>query len=188
MTISESINKEYFNWMYNLVCDNRYFRNKREGSYRKLFRHLYDAQFDYIIARDANREADGIDLRYQFGYKAGYSQLEIANYLDNSPCSILEMIVALAIRCEEHIMEDSEYGNRTGQWFWNMIVSLGLGHMNDVNYDSNYVDMCLDRFINRTYKRDGEGGLFTIKYPKQDMRNVEIWYQMCMYLEELHAS
>lgn len=51
----------------------------------------------------------------------------IASYLDNRPCSVLEMIIALAIRLEEHIMDDPDIGNRTGQWFWDMIVSLGLG-------------------------------------------------------------
>ena len=188
MTTIDTISKEYFNWMYNLVCDNRYFRRKREGSFKLLFKHLYNTQFNYIIERDSNREADGIDLRYRFGHIAGYSQHEITSYLDIRPCSILEMMIALAIRCEDHIMDDPEYGNRTGQWFWNMIVSLGLGHMNDANYDRDYVDDCLNRFIFRKYKRNGEGGLFTVQHPKRDMRNVEIWYQMCMYLEELHDA
>ena len=42
----------------------------------------------------------------------------ISAYLDNKTCSVLEMMIALAIRCEEHIMDDPDVGNRTGQWFW----------------------------------------------------------------------
>lgn len=185
---NEKVNKDYFDWMYRLVCDNRYFRRKREGSYRLLFRHLHQTQFTSIIEMDDNRAYDGIDLRYRFGREMDIPQFEIADSLDNRPCSVLEMMIALAIRCEEHIMEDSEMGNRTGQWFWNMIVSLGLGSMNDTKYDEIYVDECLDRFLNRKYKRNGEGSLFTIEHPKRDMRNVEIWYQMCMYLEDLYGS
>ena len=188
MTRCESIKREYFNWMYNLVCDNRYFRNKRAGSYRKLFKHLYNTQFNYTLERDVNREADGMELRYRFCYEMGYRQPDIANSIDDRPCSVLEMMIALAIRCEEHIMDNPGYGNRTGQWFWNMIVSLGLGQMNDANYNEDYVDDCLVRFTYRKYKRNGEGGLFTVEHPKRDMRNVEIWYQMCMYLEELNDA
>lgn len=188
MTTREIINREYFNWMYSIVCDNRYFHRKREGSYRKLFKHLHRTPFVTVIAMDDNRTADGIDLRYRFGHEMRYRQSEIASYIDDRDCSILEMMIALAIRCEEHIMEDSDAGNRTGQWFWNMIVSLGLGSMNDTRYSESYVDDCIDRFLYRKYKRNGEGGLFTVERPRRDMRNVEIWYQMCMYLEEFNGS
>ena len=34
------------------------------------------------------------------------------------------------------------------------------------------------------YKRNGEGGLFTINRRGLDMRSVEIWYQMCWHLQE----
>lgn len=53
----------------------------------------------------------------------------------------LEMIIALAIRLEEHIMDDPDIGNRTGQWFWDMIVSLGLG-------SEGLIDV-IRRFLNR---------------------------------------
>lgn len=82
-------------------------------------------------------------------------------------------------------MTDDEYGDRTGAWFWNMIVSLGLGLMSDSRFDEKYTNIVLDRFMNRQYKRNGEGGLFTIDGIKRDMRNVEIWYQMCWYLDSL---
>ena len=101
----------------------------------------------------------------------------------NADTSILEMMLALAIRCEETIMTDDRYGDRTGEWFWNMIVSLGLGTMNDSRYDRKYINIIIEKFNNRDYKPNGEGGLFTIKNIKKDMRNIEIWYQMCWYLD-----
>lgn len=109
----------------------------------------------------------------------------IASYLDNRPCSVLEMLIALAFRCEEHIMTDPDIGNRMGQWFWNMIVSLGLGSMSDSRFDAAYTDDVISRFMNRKYKRNGEGGLFTVERCKYDMRTVEIWWQMNWYLDSI---
>ena len=109
--------------MYQLVFDGRY---SKRLSYRKLLRELHRIEFTYSIPMDGNRAEDGVDLRYRFGYENGYSSSMISVYLDNRMCSVLEMMIALAIRCEEHIMDDPDIGNRTGQWFWNMIVNLGL--------------------------------------------------------------
>lgn len=96
----------------------------------------------------------------------------------------LEMMTALAIRCEEHIMGDPDIGDRTGQWFWSMLSNLGLGSMSDTNFDKYRVDMALERFLERDYQRNGKGGLFTVNNGR-DMRATEIWYQMNYYLSEV---
>ena len=83
------------------------------------------------------------------------------------------------------IMTDPDIGNRMGQWFWNMIVSLGLGSMSDSRFDAAYTDDVISRFMNRKYKRNGEGGLFTVERCKYDMRTVEIWWQMNWYLDSI---
>ncbi len=184
MTKNE-LNKEYFEWMYQLVRKDGY---SKRLSYRKLFTHLHDIEFTYIIRMDGNRAEDGIDLRYRFGYEQGYDSPMITTLLNDRPCSVLEMLIALAIRCEEHIMDDPDIGNRTGQWFWNMIINLGLGSMDDSKFDENYVEDVVSRFLDRKYKRNGEGGLFTVKNCKHDLRTVEIWYQMCWYLDEILVS
>ena len=101
----------------------------------------------------------------------------------NAPCSVLEMMVALAIRCEETIMDNPAYGDRTAQWFWGMIRTLGLYSMTDDRFDQEYVDMVIDRFLNRDYEPNGEGGLFKINNCKYDLRKIEIWYQLCWYLD-----
>ena len=96
-------------------------------------------------------------------------------------------MVALAIRCEKDIMDDPYKGDRTRQWFWRMIVSLGLNGMNDDYYDESTVDDILYRFLWRRYKKTGEGGLFTIKNCEQDLRDTEIWIQMLWYLDSIAA-
>lgn len=176
----DELNNAYFEWMYQLVCDER----DSEMSYRKLLYLLHDTDFNYTIPMDGNRAEDGTDLRYRFGYENAYDGPIIAAYLDDRPCSVLEMMVALAIRCEEHIMCDPDIGDRTGQWFWNMIDNLGLGDMDDEGFDKNYAERVIQKFLNREYKRNGEGGLFTVKHYRKDLRSVEIWYQMCWYLDE----
>lgn len=177
----KELSREYFKWMCQLVCGKRYSKTL---SYRRLLTRLNEIEFTYLIDLDGNRAEDGINLRYHFGYENGYDSRMIASYLDDCPCSVLEMMVALAVRCEEHIMADSELGDRTGQWFWNMIVSLGLGSMMDSRYDEEYVDSVIYRFLNREYERNGKGGLFTIEHCPRDLRGVEIWYQMSWYLND----
>lgn len=171
----------YFNWMCQLVFDGRY---SKKLSYRRLLKVLHKIEFTYSIPMDGNRAEDGIDLRYRFGYENGCSSSMISAYLDNKTCSVLEMMIALAIRCEEHIMDDPDVGNRTGQWFWNMIVNLGLGSMNDSKFDRAYIEEIVQRFLERKYSRNGSGGLFTVNHSRYDLRTVEIWYQMCWYLDE----
>ena len=173
----QRINDEYFEWMCGLICSNRY---AEAISYRKLLAYLHNIEFTYSIPRDKNRAEDGLDLRYRFAYETNIKHAE--DYI-HGPCSVLEMMVALAIRCEENIMDDPSYGNRTGQWFWSMIVNLGLGFMTDSRFDEQFVDDVIFRFLNREYEPDGKGGLFTVRNCKYDLRTVEIWYQMCWYLD-----
>lgn len=172
----------YLDWMYSLVCDDKYSRGL---SYRKLFHHLYETDFTYDLPLDGNRAEDGIDLRYSFGIDQDIEQSAIASYLDDRPCSVLEMMIALSIRCETHIMDNPDLGDRTGQWFWEMIVNLKLNHMSDRNYDEDYVDDVIFTLLNREYEPNGEGGLFKVDNPLRDMRSVEIWYQMCWYLNDV---
>ena len=79
-------------------------------------------------------------------------------------------------------MDNPDTGNRMGQWFWDMIENLGLESMDNSQFNAAYTDDVIFRFMERKYKRNGEGGLFTINHCKYDMRNVEIWYQLNWYL------
>lgn len=178
----KDLSNEYFEWMYHLVINDQYCKNL---SYRKLLSTLHSIEFTYTVEMDSNRAADGIDFRYRFGYENGYSRQLIEQYLDINPCSVLEMMVALAFRIEDQIMDDTAFGNRTGQWFWNMIVNLGLGSMCDPKFDKSCVEKTVFKFLYREYECDGRGGLFTIRNGK-DMRSAEIWYQAMWYLNDFY--
>lgn len=182
MRASNVLNDEYFNWICDLVEGDISHRE----SYIKLLSYLHSKEFTYTIEYDGNRADDGIDLRYRFIYfEYPHDEGRLAGYLDDGPCSILEMMVALAIRCEEHIMDDPDEGDRTSRWFWEMIDNLGLGSMSDSRFDSIYVERAISRFLNRDYGEDGSGGLFTVKNYNRDLRTVEIWCQMCWHLDEI---
>lgn len=177
----DELNNKYFDWMCQLVCKRKYTRGL---SYRKLLSHLHGIDFEYTIDMDGNRAEDGVNLRYRFGYERSYEETMIASYLDNRPCSVLEMMVALAVRCEEQIMYDPDIGDRKGQWFWDMLYNLGLDFMDDSKYDADFVDETVYRFLDRDYKRNGEGGLFVINNDR-DARSAEIWDQMLWYLNDI---
>lgn len=164
--------------MYDLVCGKRFAKGI---SYRSLLSHLHRIEFRWSIPKDESRAGDGLDLRSRFAYDLLDDPI---NELGDE-CTVLEMMVALAIRCEECIMDDPLMGDRTGQWFWGMINNLGLGAMTDDRYDEEAVDEIIDTFLDREYAPNGKGGLFKIRGCKDDLRDVEIWYQLCWYLDSI---
>lgn len=180
----DEISTGYFNWLYNLMCKGLY---SDSISYKKLFLRLYNTEFTYLIPKDANRAEDGLDLRRRYATlpeNDDHFPYAIIRVLDG-PCSVLEMMIGLAVRCEETIMDDPTYGDRTKQWFWGMITNLGLGGMIDDRYNRFDVDQKISALLNREYKANGQGGLFTIRRCERDLREVEIWVQLLWYINSI---
>lgn len=169
----------YFNWITDMVCSARHECRR----YRRLLRLLHETAFRAVLMMDENRASDGIELRFQFALESGLEASFVEDAL-NGPCSVLEMMAALAQRCEVHITDDPEVGNRMGKWFFGMLKSLGLSGMDDAHFDKIRAADILERFLKRDYAPDGRGGLFTVSPGGRDMRRVEIWYQMMRYLSE----
>lgn len=175
----DQIINDYFEWLWNFTKCRGHSQN------RKIITLLHNIEFRYSIPMDANREEDGIDLRYRFITEVGIPKnyQEVYAYLDG-PCSVLEMMIALAIRCEESIMDDPDIGDRTSEWFWLMMKNLGLDYMSDRKFDRDIAEEKISIFLDRRYKKNGEGGLFVVN-GRRDLRKVEIWYQMCWYLDTI---
>ena len=176
MTFEDRVNDEYFEWLWELIDIQRF---SKRVSYRKLLMHLHNIEFTWLIPMDDNRADDGIQLRRRFALAC--NDVTLSRYI-LGPCSVLEMMVALAVRCEECIMDDTQMGNRTGQWFWGMISNLGLSAMKDSKFDRDFTDNVIARLLNREYEPDGKGGLFTVRNCEDDLRTVEIWCQLSWYL------
>ncbi|MFZ1684153.1 MAG: hypothetical protein WAU88_08510, partial [Candidatus Zixiibacteriota bacterium] len=70
------------------------------------------------------------------------------------------------------------------------IQVLNLFQYNDLEYNDQAeatIDEVLNRVIFRTYDARGNGGLFPLRRPQRDQREVELWYQASAYLLELTA-
>lgn len=178
------IRDEYFEWLVSLVCK---YDRPQFASFDKLLFHLDTVDFKWTIPIDENRAMDGVDLRWRYVVENHFED-EYGDYVLselNGPCTMLEMMIALALRCEENIMDDPAIGNRTGQWFWMMVVNLGLGSMTDRYYDKRYVNDVLNRFFDCRYEPDGKGGLFHVRNCPYDLRNHEIWHQLNCYINSI---
>ena len=151
--------------------------------YWTMMGFLFNREFTWSVANDDNRAADGIGLRDRFLAESGLGE-EAYIY---GPCSVLEMMVALAERMETDIMYDPELGDRTAEWFWIMVTNLHLDRFDDGSIDQESGDKIrhiLDVLVERSYFMNGTGGLFPLKKPTVNQRRVEIWYQMNSYLIE----
>ena len=176
------IRDDYFEWMYSMVEKNRH---EGGSSFNRLLKYLDAVEFRSRIKNDGDRAHDGIALRGRYALRNGIYEYEYILDSLEGPCTVLEMMVALAIRCEETIMADPLVGDRTGHWFWRMIINMGLGGMTDAHYDQKQVEKIVKTFLDRKFEPDGRGGLFTIKNCDRDLRKVGIWSTMMWYLDTM---
>lgn len=165
----------YFEWLERQVT---YFDDSY--TYHNLLGKLYSLPYIPVIDMDQNRALDGIHIRNDYFGEYGEDQ----NIID-SPCSFLEFLLGLARRMN-YIYGDV-YEDRTKDCFWTLIRNIGLKELYDKTYEVNperIVEEAVDRVNNRTFETDGFGGLFPLQNPRENQRNVEVWYQMNQYLAE----
>lgn len=171
------LDSRYFDWLCDLV-DAIPNRHNPETSYGLLCAQLFQTRFEDWLPNDDNRALEGQGLREEF--------LEVFNLTAGSrwiseDCSFLEMLIALARRVADHT------DGQPSECFWLLISNLELNKYPDHVYNDGYssaVDFVVTTVNNRTYERDGRGGLFPLNDPPNDQREVEIWYQMSAYLLE----
>jgi hypothetical protein len=178
MPRKSNVEQDYFLWLCDLV------EGGLDHKYRELLWYLHRKDFDANLPNDDNRAEDGKKLREQYFYAI----LQEDHSVWNTPCTMLEMLIALAQRIE-FIMSDEDKGDRTAHWFWEMVKNLGLKKItkNDLDMESKIHanDSILTTFHNRSYRSNGKGGLFPLKeLLVEDQRKVEIWYQMQAYIQE----
>lgn len=169
--------KDYIDWLWNIVKDGH-------ENYYELFMILNSTPFRYIISYDYNRYSDGLRLRDRY-----IQSNNLPDDLRNSfgDCSVLEMILALVIAGIEHFGDYDHFEDEIVRMFWDCIDTLGLSRYTDDYFDiesSREVRDILERFMDRTYSPNGDGGLFYIQNPREDLRRVEIWKQLCWYMTQ----
>lgn len=147
--------------------------------YSQLFEYLLDREFIYSIDRDHNRAIDGIKLRDIYesqGHRLGREWQE-------NGCSVLEMMIGLAIRIETNIMGEPG-DDHPEHWFWIFLGNLGIDLQTDDCFDEPFVAQKLDIWLKREFKSNGNGSIFPLIKPENDQREVEIWNQMSYFLNE----
>jgi len=172
--VSKPLDELYLSWLFSQVSSRR--PHHKSHRYWCLLRQLYTKEFIWIIPNDDNRLEDGRDLRYEF---IGEQELDHVdqNWLTLG-CSMLEMLIGLSRRLS---FDD---GGEPRDWFWILIENAELDRYDDVNYVRDEVDGILDTIIFRLYGHDGRGGLFPLRYPRNDQTEIELWYQASAYLIE----
>ena len=161
----------YYHWLIDTVA------NKRSKKYTNLLSDLYAEEFEIVVDRDVNRAIDGTNLRFQ--YADEHSYMDILDILE-APCSVLEMMVALALRYKNNTLNGYDYS--ASDIFWDMITNMGLINQTDDHYSSDMVLDVIDILINREYGYDGSGGgMFIVRDPRHDMRDTELWFQINWY-------
>lgn len=173
-----NILNDYFEWLYSIVKKERF---SKRASYKKLLAYLHSIEFIYVDDYDSNRAADGVQLRWRYVYEAKGCE-DILDW--EEPCTVLEMLIALSFQMES-IMENSDVDYTVGYWFWMMISNLGLEKMSDSKFDKHEAYEKINIFMHRDYKPNGEGNIFVIDNCATHLRNVEIWWQMCWYLDSI---
>lgn len=177
--MNEPIEETYFNWLYSKVASTDV--PTPSTTHWHLLRELHRTEFVWLLSGDDNRAEDGLELRREF-YNAMRFTFQEEFPWEHVGCSVLEMLIAFSRRAEFQTNIPSR------DWFWKFLENLDLHELDDAHYDEGfipYVDDVLDRFIWRTYGKNGEGGLFPLRFTGNDQTKVEIWYQFAEYIDEL---
>lgn len=164
------IDDDYFSWLISQISIPN---NKR---FDDLFERMHSLEFVWFVPNDDNRLQDGLDLRSEFldGTR---------KRLFNRGASTLEVLVALSRRVA------FTAGGDASTWAWRLIRNLRLNKMTDplTTERLNKVEEILYALVWRTYHHSGQGGFFPLKNPKEDQTKIEIWYQMNLYVNEMHG-
>lgn len=169
------LDEHYLTWLYSQVGDVQ--ERNPSHTYWRLLKQLYTTEFVWFIPNDDNRVEDGRCLRHEFLQNEGLFPVD-PNWM-HLGCSMLEMLIGLSRRLA------FEAEGEPAAWFWKLIENVGLEYYNDnMPYQEEQVDEVLKRIIFRTYRRNGEGGLFPLRHAREDQTRVELWYQLNAYLIE----
>ena len=170
----------YFDWLCIAVGVDK--RNPKR-SYLNMVTTFHEMEFRPVLPMDANRGADGLQLRVDFMNEHG----PWGSAVNRGPCSFFEFLVALCKRMSFLMHGEGNHG-QTAYYFWKLIDNLGLKKVSDDRWDycngQFFVEDAVWRVNERQYYDNGEGGLFPLRNPTSNQQNVEIWYQMNAWLIE----
>jgi hypothetical protein len=168
--MKNQVEQQYFEWLISQI------NVQGTRTFYDLFEVLFTIEFDWTVPHDKNRTQDGLDLRTEF-FNGQKIRL-------NKRATVLEVIIALSRRLAFIA------GGRAEDWAWQLLTNLRLNKMTDpfTENKARKVNNILETLIWRQYREDGSGGFFPLNWPDQDQTQVEIWYQMQKYVNEIQQA
>lgn len=204
----KDLRNRYFNWMIFMIWPSDQLKESlRRGLYKDYFDWVYNFEMDYTDQEyivldelnriqyvttykaplDVDRVTDARDLRERFLDEKGYPSYFKEKFFDDMMVTVLEVMVAFAIRIDRDVMGDPDYPDLTAPlWFWTMVKNVNF-RLEDCPEESKLrfsVDYKMDQIMDQKYSYYGDGGFFRVENPKRDMRKTDIWMQMQWYMSE----
>lgn len=173
--MSVDMDEEYFVWLCAKVTEHVIVGQ----TYWEVMKLMHRYEYVWTVIGDANRSSDGNDLKIEFCRARGYDPNIFLGYGPEPRVSILEVLVALTRRAE------FQTGVSEIFWFKRFLENLSLADQYDAaGVNPDYVNSRLYIFVWRLYNEKGEGGLFPLSYAEEDQRELEIWFQMHIYIDQ----
>lgn len=149
------------------------------GNYSKLLDRLFHARYFHKYgSNDKNRAVDGEDLRKKYD---GYLPID---FKEGFPCTVLETMVALAVRIEVDIMGEPG-DDHPERWFWAMVNNSGLRVLTNDQFDDDLFETTIFDILAHGFDEQGNGSFFPLKAkPGRDARQMELWQQANAWLIE----
>lgn len=177
MPVNFDIKKEYFSYLIERVCD----KDHDKVDYIPLLDLLHSMPFEWSIEMDENRAGDGEYLRKRWLQNEGI--YEYLYEFDGEKVSVLEVLIGIAERVEFDVGSVMN-GDHTADRFWMLLRNLDIEKYDSANYKPLNIKEKVRIWMLRKYKKNGVGSIFPMKKCSKDMRTLQIWDQMNLYLME----
>lgn len=174
--LQEDVVVRYLNWLIDSV------NIIEDHDYSDLLYKLFDIEFYSLVKYDEDRGADGLALRDNWADEVGFK-----GSLDFGSATVLEVLIGISKRIEfqlfgSHYIDEWDYK----KIFWDLIWNLGLEEYSGTlsRYSFDECDKKVSQWLDRQYFRHKKGNIFVIENDPRDMRKLNIWTQMGLYIRE----
>lgn len=187
-TKTDNLSEIYLEWLLGLINADNY----KGKSYIKLCSLLNKVPFEPIIKLDENRLSDVHSLLREtyIQSQSDWYRLngcDIIMELPTWPVSFLELIISLAMRIDLDFMREINGIDNTRIYFWILVRNLGILEYDDEHWGEDAIISIVNRLNivqDRKYDFNGNGGLFPLEHAEMDQRNVQIWNQLCQFVNQ----
>lgn len=186
-TKTNNLSELYLVWLINLINADNY----KGKSYIKLCSLLNKVPFEPVIKLDENRLSDVQSLLRETYIQSQSDWYRLTNddimELPIWPVSFLELIISLAMRIDLDFMREINGIDNTRIYFWVLVRNLGILEFDDEHWGEDAIISVVNRLNivqERKYDFNGNGGLFPLENAEMDQRNVQIWNQLCQFVNQ----